>query len=472
MTDKKDNFPKPDRPSSAKRPTLFLPDGTPYFSSTHDPDRGPTVTETDFVEFDDGRIAELVQDPSDPTRTQLAVWNDGSISYASKLQSHGRVFVPLRLEGDFVQDVLLPSAAEPYGSIRDLVGEVGAVMLRTVCLSDLDRAVLTFFVLYSWVADRLPVAVYLSVFGPPGSGKTTLLGVLRLLCRRSLLTSDVSSAAFYGACDRIKPTLLLDEWTSKSDLCRLLRASHTRASDLVMRRDRSYHVFGAKVIASLEPLDDSALNSRCILLPMTEATSYQFLALNDPHLLEIAARVRKHLLQFRLEHLKRIRPAKIQGVDHLRSRDQNLLSSLAAPIAENEEWCQGLLSFFKQQIPSKERALSAAHRTVLEILFLLAHTGATGIIVQDFANLLNAELCRKNEPYGLHPRKVGYLLSSLGFSFREPTRKGLKVPLDKAYRKRIHALVRNHRIQLPLDVHLRIEMSSCRMCRELGLCYA
>jgi hypothetical protein len=469
-TRNRDTFPKPNRTSSTNRHTLWLPDGSPHFSSTHNTDPGHPPIETDFVELGDGRIAELVEDPTDPSHTQLAVWKDGTIRYASKVESHGRVFVPLRRQGQLLREVLLPSSAEAYGSILDLVGEVGAIMLYTLSLSHLDRAVLSTFVLYTWVADALPIAVYLSVFGPPQSGKTTLLQVLQLLCRRPLLTSDISSAAFYGACDRLKPTLLLDEWEAGSTLRRLLRAGHTRASALVVRRNQSYNVFGPKVISSLEPLEDVALNSRCILFPMTQTSSPKLIKPSDPRLLKLAGGIRKRLFQFRLERIGRIRPARVAGAEHLRPRDQDLLNSLAAPIAHYEEWCQGLCEFFKLQSCSKEKTLSATHRTVLEVLFLLAHTGASGIIVKDCADLVNAELCGKGEPYGLSARKVGFLLTSLGFSSREPTNKGSKLLLDKADQWRIHKLVKHHRIELPKDVPLRIRMGHCPMCLEMGLC--
>ena len=69
-----------------------------------------------------------------------------------------------------------------------------------------DYAVLlSAFVLYTWVADRLPTAVYLSVIGLSQSGKSTLLELLSLLCRRGLLANDISQAAAYQACTNFQP---------------------------------------------------------------------------------------------------------------------------------------------------------------------------------------------------------------------------------------------------------------------------
>ena len=67
------------------------------------------------------------------------------------------------------------------------------------------------FVVYTWLADRMPTAVYLFLTGLPQSGKTTLLEVFELLCRRPLLVSEITPAAVYEVCPQFGPTLLIDE---------------------------------------------------------------------------------------------------------------------------------------------------------------------------------------------------------------------------------------------------------------------
>jgi hypothetical protein len=63
-----------------------------------------------------------------------------------------------------------------------------ANILRFIrCVVDVPdeyAVLLSAFVLYTWVADRLPTAVYLSVIGLSQSGKGTPRELLSLLCRR------------------------------------------------------------------------------------------------------------------------------------------------------------------------------------------------------------------------------------------------------------------------------------------------
>ena len=74
-----------------------------------------------------------------------------------------------------------------------------------------DVSLIAAFVVSTWFIEDLAVAPYLALVGPPRSGKTTLLQVLNLVCRRPLLTADITSAAFYEVYEKLTPTLLVDE---------------------------------------------------------------------------------------------------------------------------------------------------------------------------------------------------------------------------------------------------------------------
>lgn len=105
-----------------------------------------------------------------------------------------------------------------------------AILKACVDLDEESRHLLAFFILGTWFIDRLPIAPYLALIGRARSGKTTTLRTLNLLCRRSLLTADISSSAFYSACESLTPTLLIDETATAGDrrtLYHLLRAGST-----------------------------------------------------------------------------------------------------------------------------------------------------------------------------------------------------------------------------------------------------
>lgn len=163
---------------------------------------------------------------------------------------------------------------------------------------------MTAFVVSSWFSEMLPVAPYLALLGPPGSGKTSAMRILRLLCRRSLLSADITSAGFYGVCHRLSPTLLIDETITAGHprtLLHLLRSS-SAPGFVSLRKDKAQMAYGPKVLAWIELPNDAALNSRCIVIPMHRSSRSNLLSPDDPGMLQLAKTVRMRLLQFRFEH--------------------------------------------------------------------------------------------------------------------------------------------------------------------------
>jgi hypothetical protein len=170
-----------------------------------------SVTEIDFAAMKDGALVELVEDSKDPRRTCFAVWKDDEVRFTDRIEQDGQVFVPLSRKNEILRHVRLPSAALPYESSGVLLCCLESFISQCVAVDKKQVPVLADFVLSTWFVDRFPVAPYLSVVGLPQSGKTTLLRVLSLVCRRSLLIADITSASFYHACARFTSTMLIDE---------------------------------------------------------------------------------------------------------------------------------------------------------------------------------------------------------------------------------------------------------------------
>src|SRR5271156_433052 len=171
----------------------------------------PTVVETDFAELEDGSLVEIIEDPENSSRTLLAVYKDGEVRFTHRLQHGNRVLVPIPRDRHVIRHVRLPRGVKAYESARSLLRQTDSILSRCLDLDEGDRFLLACFVLSTWFIEKLPVAPYVALVGLPRSGKSTALSVLSLMCRRSLLTADITSAAFYRVCDRLMPTLLIDE---------------------------------------------------------------------------------------------------------------------------------------------------------------------------------------------------------------------------------------------------------------------
>lgn len=433
----------------------------------------PTVGEIDFAVLEDGSLVDLVEDPQDARRTLFAVWQDGEVRLTDHLQTNGRKLLPLRREDELSRQIRLPRGTKPYGSVAELFGRVRDLLTYCLVLNEPYADILANFVLSTWVIDRLPVAPYASVVGLPASGKTTLLLVLRLVCRRSLLTADVSSAALYAACGRFTPTLLIDEAATQgnSRLLRHLLRSGTTRDVVAMRRNRTFHAFGAKVISWLEPPNDPALNSRCILIPMREASGANLLKPTDPRVEETAQELQKSLLQFRFEKYQAIQPVSVPGSEGLRPRARDLLECLAAPFATDGQRCQFLLTFFQQQSVVMQEPLSPPESAVLAALFHMVHLRSEfeSMYVANLTAAVNQILRESGGSFRVNPRKVGSVLTALGLLTRSRTREGWRIWLDRNDRRRIHELAKTY----GLDYHFRnpapISSEECAVCIEMGM---
>lgn len=402
----------------------------------------------DFRELDDGSLVEVVEDPEDPTQTRLAVWKDGAVRYDKQIVYGNQVLLPRQRSGEILPYMRLPQAALPYASVPALLEEIIGFLSSSVVLPQGYETILASFVLNTWLVDRFSTAPYISLVGLPQSGKTTLLKTLRLICRRPLLVADLTTAAFYDACAQLSPTLLIDETGTHGNprqLHHLLRMGTTRDL-LAMKKGRTYHAFGAKVIAFLEPPDDPALISRCLLVPMHEANPPTSARSSDPSQELPGMELQGKLLQFRFDHYKSIRPVEVPKAKQLRPRTQDLLSILAAPFAEDLELCEYLFRFFEMQDEAKKEPLEPEKSAVLAALFSMVHFyhEKNHMWVSELGGVVNDMLKRGGQSMKLTPRKVGSVLTSLGFLSRKRTNKGWNITLYKSDHERIHEMVKNH----------------------------
>jgi hypothetical protein len=132
-------------------------------------------------------------------------------------------------------------------------------------------------------------------------------------------------------------TIFLDVLVSSGqrDIHHLLRVGSSPEA-VVIRRDGSWRVFGAKAISWLESPDDEALNSRCIQIPMTETTR-DLVSLSDPGT-ELAAKLlQSQLLHFRFQAYNNIKVPQISE-KLLRPRLRDLVATLAAPCGDDKNF--------------------------------------------------------------------------------------------------------------------------------------
>jgi len=401
--------------------------------------------ETDFTDHEDWCI-EAVREPKSQ-ELWLAKYSraDAKFAFARAFEIDGLKFHP-PAENELSRHVRLPScyvATAP--PVRALLDELDGFFRRCLDLDERYRFLLSCFVLSTWMVDRLPVAPYIALVGLPRSGKSTALRALYLLCRRSLITSDISSAAFYRLCDRWMPTLCIDEAATAGQqrtLFHLLRSGTTRDA-VAFREKQSYRTFGAKVVVWNQMPDDEALNSRCIVIPMQETSCTDLERTTNPEVIGAANDISAELATFRAVNRRTLHLPQIAGAEHLRSRDRDLYEALALPIGEDSEGCAHLLECLDYQRGLNREPLPARELAVLESSFKVIHAepDQETYSFRRLKDESNRWLADSGERFKVNEKSVSGALKTFGFVNRRRTKAGWVVIVDRAARKRLHELL-------------------------------
>lgn len=428
--------------------------------------------ETDFTDHKDWCI-EAVREPNSQ-ELWLAKYSraDARLTFAKTFEIDGLTFHP-PTENELSRHVRLPSsyalAAPPVGPLLD---ELDSFLGRCLDLDERYRFLLSCFVLSTWTVDRLPVAPYIALVGLPRSGKSTALRALYLLCRRALITSDISSAAFYRLCDRWMPTLCIDEAATAGQqrtLFHLLRSGTTRDA-VAFREKQSYRTFGAKVVVWNQMPDDEALNSRCIVIPMQETSRTDLERTTKPDVIEAANYISAELATFRNANYQKLHLPHIAGAERLRSRDRDLYEALALPIGEDPQACAHLLECLEYQRDLNREPLAARELAVLESSFKVIHAepNQETYSFRQLKDESNKWLAGSGERFRVNEKGVSSALKTFGFVNRRRTRAGWVVIVDQTARNRLHELLLLHGVS-SLSECLPFEQpgEQCEFCHAL-----
>lgn len=432
--------------------------------------------QVDFVELEDGTLVEMIEDPHDPANRLLAIYKDGAVQCARNRTHRNRVLVPIGQEDRIFTHVGLARGTRPYGYFRLLMDEIASVIRHCVEMDENDLLLVAAFVVSTWFIELLAVAPYLALVGPPRSGKTTLLRVLSLLCRRALLTSDISSAAFYEVYEKLTPTLLVDETLTAANnrvFFHLLKTGTTRGL-VTFRKGRSFKAFGPKVISWTELPNDPALNSRCVIISMQETTRTDLARPTDKWILDAADILRMRLLQCRFENYKSLSLPKIERDERLHSRTRDLYQALALPFGRDADLCGSLVRLFEDQQEINREPLPPAAIVVLRALYEYIHAfpKRKKCANKDLTETVNSQLDLQGETYQLNAHEVGRALTSLGLTNRKRTNEGYVLCLDQRTKLRIHNLVHNYGIDQEsqfLGLDLNFDCQLCKNLRPLNL---
>jgi hypothetical protein len=141
--------------------------------------------------------------------------------------------------------------------------------------------ILSYYVLLTWVQDKLSTIPYIKLLGDKGTGKSRLQNCLKI-CYKSMRWVSSTPATTFRTIDRWKGTIIFEEYipkdsSDKADITQILNAGFEKGTP-VPRYDNDagetkyFDAFGAKVLSTRTTMDSDALTSRCICYTTKEST--------------------------------------------------------------------------------------------------------------------------------------------------------------------------------------------------------
>lgn len=155
-----------------------------------------------------------------------------------------------------------------------------------------------------------------------------------------------------------------------------------------------------------------------------------------------------------------------------------MFNCLAAVYPDDPNEQKPLLEFFELLAVTTAESLSPPENALLAALFYVVHSCAEcrqevwdpdALSVANLTGLVNDLLRKAGQSLRLQPRKVGSVLTSLGFVNRRRTSKGWKIWLHQTDRKRIHELAKIHGIENTWALPIAVPQEECPVCQEVGV---
>jgi hypothetical protein len=269
----------------------------------------------------DGTIVELFA--RDDGKTAFVVARGESIDVVDSFDDADVHLLPIPSSNNLLRHeaLLLPRTPLAFDTVEALLAEIRVYIRRYVDLSPDFLAVVSAYVLFSWVYDAFNELPYLRFRGDFGSGKTRALTIIGSIMYKGFFASGASTVSpIFYTLDAFRGSLVIDEadfrFTDKdSDIAKILNNGNVRGFPVLrqsmnQKREfdpRAFQVYGPKIVAMRFAFDDQALESRFLTEEMGQRAVRADIPINLPDVQATeAAELRSKLLMYRLTMRNRV----------------------------------------------------------------------------------------------------------------------------------------------------------------------
>ncbi len=382
------------------------------------------LKDTTFMETPDMLFEELVHG----TESLFLGFNKttGVVTKHSSIEIGETTWVPVMDSSVTEGAILLPDGIEEYGDTLKLVEEIRHHIHNFVDMTPSKEEFAAWYVIMTWVADRLRTVGYYRFEGDTGTGKSRALDVVGRLCYKPMMLSGaITPAPIYRLIRRFRGTLVLDEAdfsdsTEKGEVVTILNCGFEKGRPIVRCSKDDPNTleilpcFGPKVFATRYTFDDVALEARCITTKMEETERDDILSILDDTFFREEMKLRNKLLLWRFRHFNKVEYNAIRDIElgKLEPRMKQTSLPYALMFKDMPEVLERFRVFihkYQSEIIEK-RFESEQGRIIFAFFTLAAEHGKQYVSSGMITSYIN-----ENFKMDITSQKVGKILHSLNF---------------------------------------------------------
>ncbi len=351
---------------------------------------------------------------------------DGVIDIVPSIENGEVKIIPIKSAEITEGAVFLPVGVADYESTVGLVEEIKVLITDYVDLHATALEFSAWYIIMSWVYDRLTTLSYLRFRGDTGCGKSRALDVIGRLCYKPLMMAGAATPApIYREIRRFRGTVIMEEAdfgdsTEKSEVVTILNCGFEKNRPVIRcSRDNPDNLeilpcYGPKVFATRGAFTDKALEARCLTFIMEETDREDMPPLLGSKFYARSQDLRSKLLKWRLEHYCGIDANAIEDIDlgPLEPRLKQVGLPFAIPFKDMPEVLDRFRSFMKDYGAEliAERNESTTGRVIAGLLKVAQENGRECVSAALITSVMADEF--KME---MKPGSVGKQLKSLHF---------------------------------------------------------
>lgn len=303
--------------------------------------------------------------------------------------------------------VTLPDGVEDGGDAVDIVDALKRHLHAYIDVPAHIEEFAAWYIMMSWIYDRLTTVSYFRFRGDTGTGKSRCLDVVGRLCYKPMqMSGAVTPAPIYRMIRRWRGTLVMDEadfddTSEKAEVVTVLNCGFEKGRPIIRcSKDdpddlQVLPCFGPKVITTRQAFADKALESRCLTHITEETDRSDIPSLLGDTFFEAERGLRRKLLHWRLRIWHKIEQS---AVDHLDlGMIEPRLKQTGLPYAVAFKDLPEVLEKYKQFLKEYNKTLIAERSdswdgSVVEAIFkMFKQHGIGNVAVSTVAEALSTE---------------------------------------------------------------------------------